>query len=372
MNPWHRLKAALTLTFCILTLAATASAAEHKTKYVIFVMTDGLRWQEVFNGADESLMNKENGGVEPANVVALKKAYWRDTVQARRDALMPFVWTVMAKHGQIYGDRVNGSDAFVTNGLNFSYPGYNETLSGFPDPRVNSNDKIPNPNVTVLEWLDKKPAYHGRIAAFGAWDVFPYILNTGRSKLLVNAGYDPLVLSPSSSKLDLLNQLKAETPRVWDAEPFDPIPFHTALEYLKLREPRVLFLSLGDTDEWAHAGNYAEYLNAAHRADAYLKVLWDTVQSLPEYRGKTTLVFSPDHGRGDAPLGWKDHGEKVPESKFIWMAFMGPDTPALGTRAKVAPVTQNQIAATIAALLGEDYATAVPQAGKPIAAVVGR
>lgn len=371
MNHWHRLRAARALALFTLALAAAASAAEHKTKYVVFVMTDGLRWQEVFNGADESLMNKENGGVEPANVAALKKAYCRDTVQARRDALLPFVWTVMAKHGQLYGDRVDGSDAFVTNGLNFSYPGYNETLSGFPDPRVNSNDKVPNPNVTVLEWLNKKPAYQGKIAAFAAWDVFPYILNTGRSKLLVNAGYDPLVLSPSTSKLDLLNQLKAENPRIWDDEPFDPIPFHTALEYLKLREPRVLFSSLGDTDDWAHAGNYAEYLNAAHRADAYLKILWDSVQSLPECRGKTTLIFSPDHGRGDAPLAWKDHGEKIPDSKFIWMAFMGPDTPALGTRAKVAPVTQNQIAATIAALLGEDYVRAVPQAGKPIAGVVG-
>jgi len=356
----------------VLTLTTSASsAAERKTKYVIFVMTDGLRWQEVFNGADESLMNKENGGVEPANVAALKKAYWRDTVQARREALLPFVWGVVAKHGQLYGDRTNGSEAFVTNGLNFSYPGYNETLSGFPDPRINSNDKVPNPNVTLLEWLDQKPPYHGKVAAFAAWDVFPFIFNTERSKLVVNAGYDPLVLAPSTSKLGLINELKAENPRVWDDEPFDPISFHTAFEYLKLREPRVLFLSLGETDEWAHAGNYAEYLNAAHRADAYLKTLWDTVQSLAKYRGKTTLVFSPDHGRGDAPLGWKDHGEKVPESKYIWMAFMGPDTPALGSRAKVVPVTQSQIAATIAALLGEDYVRAVPQAGKPIVAVLG-
>ncbi|MGI8992391.1 MAG: hypothetical protein ACR2I2_22775, partial [Bryobacteraceae bacterium] len=42
---------------------------------------------------------------------------------------------------------------YVTNGLNFSYPGYSETLCGFADPRIKSNDKVPNPNVTVLEWL---------------------------------------------------------------------------------------------------------------------------------------------------------------------------------------------------------------------------
>jgi len=35
-----------------------------KTQNVILVMTDGLRWQEVFRGADEKLMNKEHGGVK--------------------------------------------------------------------------------------------------------------------------------------------------------------------------------------------------------------------------------------------------------------------------------------------------------------------
>ena len=38
------------------------------------------------------------------------------------------------------------------------------------DPRIDSNDKIPNPNITVLEWLNTLPAYRGRVAAFGAWD----------------------------------------------------------------------------------------------------------------------------------------------------------------------------------------------------------
>ena len=90
-----------------------------------------------------------------------------------------------------------------------------------------------------------------------------------------------------------------ETPRVWDDEPFDVVPFYTALEYLKERKPRVLYISLGETDDWTHEGNYPEYLNAAHRTDEYLQVLWETVQSMPEYRGKTTPIFSPDRGRGD-------------------------------------------------------------------------
>lgn len=377
----HFRSLALRLLICGTTIAAWTQVSPTRTQNVIYVMTDGLRWQEVFNGADQAIMNEEHGKVKPKDVAALKQTYWRNSAEERRAALMPFLWSVVSKQGQIYGNLTAGSDAHVTNTLNFSYPGYSETLCGFADPRVNSNDKVPNPNQTVLEWLNKNSAFQGRIAAFAAWDVMPYILNAERSHLLVNAGYDPLTAIPMTPRLDLLNHEKAETPRVWDDEPFDPIPFYTALEYLKSQKPRVLYLSLGDTDDWAHDGNYAEYLNAAHRADDYVRVLWETVQSMPEYRGKTTLIFSPDHGRGEGLDSWKDHGpsaaaperkwQGLPESKQIWMAFIGPDTPALGERRNIQPVLQTQLAATFAELLGQDYDAAVPTAGKPIADVIG-
>ncbi|MDR3717662.1 MAG: hypothetical protein P4K98_02595 [Bryobacteraceae bacterium] len=353
-----------------LATASGAPPATHETQNIIFVMSDGLRWQEIFHGADATLMTKENGGVE--NPAGLKKTYWRESEQARREALMPFLWTVIARQGQIYGNPKLGSESFVTNGKNFSYPGYSETLCGFPDPRIDSNDKVPNPNVTVLEWLHNKPAYRGKVAAFGAWDTFAAIFNAGRAGFPVVAGFDPLTIPPVTPKLELLNQLKLDEPRFMGGEPVDALPFYTAMEYLQAHKPRVLYLSLGETDEWAHEGNYEEYLDAAHRADAYLKTLWETVQAMPEYKNHTALIFSPDHGRGEAPLGWKDHGEKVPDSKYIWMAFLGPDTPALGERSKIEAVTQNQIAATLAALLGEDYRADVPKAGAPIADVLGK
>jgi hypothetical protein len=338
------------------------SAAEHKTQNIVFVMTDGLRRQEVFNGADAALMTKENGVSDAA---ALKREYWRDTAKARRETLMPFLWNVIAREGQIYGNRELGSTAYVTNGLNFSYPGYSEILCGFPDPRIDSNDKIPNRNVTVLEWLHDKPAYRGKVAAFGAWDTFPAILNAGRAGFLVNAGFDPLTVEPATLEIRLLNQLKKEA-AIWGGEPLDAFTFHTAMAYVKEHKPRVLFLSLGETDEWAHEGKYANYLRAAQRVDHYLRELWETLQSMPEYRGATTMIFAVDHGRGDGPVEWRHHGEKVPAAKYVWMAFLGPDTRPLGERSNVADVTQSQVAATLAALLGEDYRGAVQKAGAPI------
>jgi hypothetical protein len=93
---------------------------------------------------------------------------------------------------------------------------------------------------------------------------------------------------------------------------------------------------------------------------------------MPEYRGSTTLIMSTDHGRGLAPLDWKGHGQKIPDSKYIWMGFLGPDTPALGSREKIPAVTEGQIAATLAALLGGDFPASQPKAAKPIKDVLGR
>ncbi len=353
------------LALSLLCFSCNLFPAPPKTENIIFVMTDGLRWQEVFHGGEPVLMTKQAGVADPA---ALARAYAGDDFQDRRKKLMPFVWSTIAASGQIYGDRDQHADAVLTNGLDFSYPGYSEALCGFADPRVASNAKVFNPNKTVLEWLNQQPPFRGRIAAFAAWDVFPFILNAPLFHFPVNAGYDPFELLPASPEITLLNHMKQDQPRLWEDEPFDALPFYTALEYLKMRKPRILFLSLGETDEWAHSGRYDLYLDAAHRADHDLEVLWQTISSMPEYRGHTSLIFGTDHGRGSGVL-WSTHGAKAPESKDIFMMFLGPDTPPLGNRSHVRTVTQSQIAATMAALLGLNYNRAVPHSGRPLADV---
>ena len=52
--------------------ALFGASTDAKSRNVIFVMTDGLRWQEVFRGADAALINKEHGNVSDPE--ELKKA----------------------------------------------------------------------------------------------------------------------------------------------------------------------------------------------------------------------------------------------------------------------------------------------------------
>src|SRR5688500_11474293 len=155
-------------------LVVAAGQAQTPARNVIFVTLDGLRWQEFFGGADREYFKRDRNGSggEP------ERRFWRDNADDRRSLLMPFVWTTVAKQGQIFGDPSADSVSRLTNGLWFSYPGYSEMFVGAADSKIDSNDKVPNPNVTVLEWLNSRPGFDGRVAAFGSWDVLPSIVNT--------------------------------------------------------------------------------------------------------------------------------------------------------------------------------------------------
>ncbi len=352
---------------------AVASKADQppparKTRNVILVTLDGMRWQEVFRGAEKSLINKPDGNVE--DIPALKKKFWRETPEDRREALMPFLWKTLARQGQIFGNADQDSPAKVTNGKNFSYPGYNELFTGWPDPRVDSNDKIPNPNVTVFEWLNKRPGFEGKVLSVGAWDVYPFILNLKRSGIASNAGWEPIQGKSLTDRELLLNEVMARSVQQWPGCRDDVFTFQVGRELLKRDKPRVLYIGLGDTDEYAHEGKYDRYLEAAHQIDANLKTLWDDLQAIPQYRDATTLIISTDHGRGDPPRGWQSHGQRVKGSESIWIAVLGPDTPPLGERKHTPLVTQAQVAATLAAAVGEDFNAAEPRAAKPIAEAI--
>jgi hypothetical protein len=326
-------------------------------------MLDGVRWQEVFRGADASLNNKERGGVEKRDEV--RKRFLRDSLEESRAALFPFLWSVVAKEGQLLGNHEKQSIGRVTNGKNFSYPGYSEVLCGFPDDRIDSNDKNLNPNATVLEWLHAKPEFKGKVAAITSWDVFPFIINAPRSGIPVNAGAAVLAGLEETPDVKLLNRLSVETPLFDESTRPDALSFHAARIYIERKKPRVLFLSFDETDTQAHLGRYDRVLGSAHKADAFIRELWELVQKMPEYRGKTTLLITTDHGRGDPPVEWKNHSDKIAGAEFVWLGVLGPDTTALGARSDVS-FTQSQIAATAAALLGFDYCESVPKAGRAI------
>ncbi|AMV26432.1 Type I phosphodiesterase / nucleotide pyrophosphatase [Gemmata sp. SH-PL17] len=347
------------------TLTAPASGAEpaRKAENVIVVTLDGFRWQELFEGGDESFMDAKQGGVK--DVPGLKKRYLREKVEDRRTALMPFLWGTVAKHGQVFGNPAKGASAKITNGLKFSYPGYSEMFCGLADPRIDSNAKKANPNLSVLEFLNGRPGFKDKVEAVCTWDVFPSIFRTQQNGLRIQAGWEPLKADKLTDRERGLNETMELLPRYWPDNAFDVFTMGAAKSALERRKPRMLYIGLGETDEWGHGRRYDLYLDSANKADRFLAELWDGLQKDPQYKDKTALLITTDHGRGSTRVDWTDHGKNVAGAEHIWIAVMGPDTPALGEREKV-EVTQSQVAATVAALVGEDFNAASPKVAAPL------
>ncbi len=361
----------------LLLLSATLCAAQAqtvpalKTRNVVLIVSDGLRWQEVFTGADPLLLNEKNGGIWDKEQ-ALKAEFWREDPSERRKLLFPFLWTTVAARGQIFGNQTQGSVARVTNGLAFSYPGYNEMLTGHPDPRINSNEFGPNPNTSVFEWLDSLPELHGKVTAYATWDTFQDIFNVKRSHLPVHTGWELPYSGKTDARQQLMNTLYQTTTRMDAEDVYNAFMQVPLLDSFATEQPRVLFVGYGETDNWAHAGRYDLVLHSAHQFDRFVEELWNKLQSLPQYRDQTTFIITCDHGRGSGPVEWKEHGVEEKGSENVWIAVMGPDTAPKGERRDVPEVHEAQIAATLAAFLGKDYPQAQPAAAAPILEVLGK
>ncbi len=342
--------------FCLLLLICLPcfllAQPPQKTRNVFIITTDGFRWQEVFTGADSLLIN-DNEYVQ--DTALAKELYWDDSPTARRKKLMPFFWNVIAAKGQLYGNRLFDNKVNVKNLYQISYPGYNEILTGYADPMPIPNLRVYNKNTNVLEYLNSLDQYHGKVAAFSSWNIFPYILNDQRSDLPVNSGYDGL-LEEDDSTAGLINKVQDGVAEKKHTR-YDMLTWLCAREYITQHHPRIVFLGLGETDESAHGGHYDLYLQQAAMADKMIAELWYYVQTDPFYKNNTTFIITTDHGRGRTAANWHTHSLFTPGSGETWLAMLGPETLPLGEIKDGQQTWSRQLAATVAMLLGEKFQT---------------
>jgi len=348
-----------------------AAPAPAPGRRLILVTEDGVRWQEVFRGAEERIA-ADKRRTRKAEEIARRFVAPADRVAA----LTPFLQSIPRRGGVLLGDRDANTCFRVGNKYWFSYPGYNEILTGRADSWANTNSPVPNPDITFLEWLDHSPGFEGKVRVVAS-DFFKPILNTARSRFSTNG---------------IEGQPLAGLPKGGDAR-IQALALRTLKE---AGDTRVLYVAFGDTDHYAHGGEYDEYLLAIHDFDDYLRQLWEAAQADPAWAGKTTLIVTTDHGRGKSDLdneNWRHHGSgyvdenwrrladsATPAPEFqsqeleqgsdqTWAAFLGP------APAKAAPTpppglcpTASQVAATAIQALGLDWRAFNPKIGVPFAA----
>ncbi len=345
------------LFFCCLSIKAQQPPIAEN---ILVITLDGLRWQEVFGGVDTALVRSKTFNQNDS--AGIMQRFWAENVSERRKKLMPFLWSVIESQGRIYGNRAYGNRVDNANPFWVSYPGYSEIFCGFVDTAINTNSYPPNPNTNVLAFIQQQKNFKGKVAAFGAWDAFDNILNEQKSGFPVVSGQNDCGGENPSPREQLLNQMKRDAYSPFgNAEQLDVFTHYAALEYLQNKRPRVLYISYGETDEWAHHEHYRDYLNAALQTDRWIQDIWNWLQSDPMYRGKTALLITTDHGRGDLVKSeWTSHGQRVKDSHEIWFAAMGPGVRPAGEIKSANQLYQKQFAQTIAEWLGLKFSAEHP------------
>jgi hypothetical protein len=353
-------------------LASTSAAQQRKTKNLILVTADGLRWQDLFTGIDPLLMNQKDAGMTETGAPELRDRLWKPQPDERRLALMPYFWGTLAPSGVVLGNLTKGSSVQVTNRYRVSYPGYSEILAGrAQDDAIRGNDPVQNPTPSFLQLVkDQWKLPREKVAVFGSWDMFHYIAESHRGEIFINAGYEASTLPADNPRVAELNKLQLQARYMDDSARHDAFTFGLAMEYLKSVQPRVLFIAFDETDDWAHAHRYDQVLRSIQFLDGALQELWTWVQSSPAYRDATTLMVTCDHGRGSALDDWDSHGKDVKGADQIWIAVAGPDTPAKGEAAQTDSYRQRDIAPTALEMLGIGVDSYPGMLGKPIAAVL--
>ena len=307
-------------------LSLVACNDDNVERRLVVITIDGLRWQELFTGADSFLVSNARYVASPDS---LKQAYWRDTPEERREVLMPFTWSYIVKNGYLIGNREKGSQMQVANKWHFSYPGYSELFCGYPDDeRVNSNDLGDNPNTSVFEVVNRDERYRDSVMVYGTWGAIPHIVNSERGG--IKGG------SPENRRRG------------------DDFTYAYAIEMLTQSHPKVLYVSFGGTDHYGHEGQYDKYLDAAHIFDQYIQGIVEVCEADPFYKGRTAYIVTTDHGRGFR-RAFISHGVGIRGSENTWLMAFGRGMECLGETSNNGPFYTQQMAATIAKVTGVDF-----------------
>jgi len=343
------------------------AASSLKTRNVVLITLDGVRVQDFFGGLD-SVIDEHDSKQIYSDMVAMRERFGAETPEARRALLMPNVWNVLAPQGMVFGSLAHDNHVKVQNRIQWSTPGYTEILTGAPRADVVDNDNLRHDYKTVLEYAREALGleFH-QVAQFGGWDGFKFAAASQDDAFLMNGTYDAVPAPWNTPEMDLLNELRKEVMGLWEEGSNDALTYRMAKGYIQKNKPRVMWLAMVNSDDWAHADRYDRFLAYMNRTDAQVGDLWNTLQAIDEYRDSTTMIITTDHGRGVQDSDWSEHDITIPGSDDIWMVVAGPDTPDVGEVTSPGTVFQGQAAATMLQYLGLDYRNWDKNALPPVA-----
>ena len=268
--------------------APASASAPGVAAPVVLITIDGARWQEIFDGTDPALSHAPR--------------------RSARD-LVPRLDRIVRERGAAIGGP--GRGVIRATGPNFvSLPGYTELLTGRAPIGCQDNTC---PLIQIPTVLDDAHAAGASVAVFGSWEMLDRAVSSRPGSFPVSVGRG------GDARID-------PAPGVGDFRP-DRLTAELALHHLETERPDVLYVGLGEPDEYGHHDDYAGYLRALAFADAFVGRVEDALGRMGK-RGASTHVFvTADHGRARE---FKGHGGWAPESARVWLVAAGPSIAARG------------------------------------------
>jgi arylsulfatase A-like enzyme len=204
----------------------------------------------------------------------------------------------------------------------------------------------------------------GEVAVVGSWPKVALAAERTAGAVAVSVGFAPLRLlgDEPDGVSEALAAAAVTDPPPWPYRR-DRHTWAMAMHHLERAHPRLLWISLGDPDEWAHLDEYRAYAAAVRELDDRLAGLFEQLAAMGEYGEGASVLVTTDHGRG-AGDAWSGHGRSVPGSELAWLFASTPATRAAGGRSGGGRYDHGSIRPTLEALLG---LTPCPGCQAPIA-----
>ncbi len=275
-------------------------------KNVILLMLDGVRCKEFFGKVDKKLRKK---------------------FKIKQKTTFDKFWNSdLPNQGVIFGNKSKGS-SMVVKGEPCSLPSYATIFKG-SESKLNDNYKGRVSTETIAEKIKKELDLKKEdVATIASWDNINQAVQHKKGTIYTNCGPQKIKIYKDDPIIKHINNKQIDDEPSWAyGSRYDKYTWDHAIHYLKNVKPRFMFISLNDSDGSMHHGMYKEYIRSLNDYDKQIMELVELIDTMKEYKNKTTLVITTDHGRGETNNKdeWKDHSSKIPGSEDIWMYVRGP------------------------------------------------
>jgi hypothetical protein len=285
--------------FFALISGGSSSACPDRGPNIILFTWDGVRTRDFFRGTD--LLHRH------------------EIPSGERGPVLPLFWGKRASQGVVLG----GFGRFkIASHIAISLPSYQALLTGHPT-RCEGNGCGPVQESTFLERVRHELGLQkSEVAIFASWEGLSRAF--ARDPAKVTHGIFPEMFDEGGDDPEmrrLQEQAMNDLPP-WGGSRKDEYTFRMGMHYLKTRCPRLLYISLVDSDEFGHQRNYRGYTRSLRTYDLYLEELLSTLESMGEFGKQTTVFVTTDHSRGPGPF-WVGHANTKYSERGVFLYAWG-------------------------------------------------